>query len=190
MIDCEIENNNFFSWINPKLSLRESSVNGIGYFANELIERNEKIIVQCGQCLHVSEIDNAAMEPYWYYGFQIESDIYYYPFFTGDKPHLDGIFRINHSCEPNAGFNGQITLVALRDIQSGEEISYDYAMTDIETAKEDPWTPEECYCRSHNCRKVMTGSDWKLAELQRKYDGYFSTHVARSIAEDNQDPAL
>ena len=35
---------------------------------------------------------------------------------------------INHSCSPNAGFRGQIFLVALRAIEPGEELTFDYAM--------------------------------------------------------------
>ena len=37
---------------------------------------------------------------------------------------------MNHSCEPNAGLSGQVVLVAMRDIRDGEEILYDYAMSD------------------------------------------------------------
>ncbi|MBK9208591.1 MAG: SET domain-containing protein-lysine N-methyltransferase [Anaerolineales bacterium] len=36
----------------------------------------------------------------------------------------------NHSCNPNLGFFGQIGLVALRDIKTGEELMFDYAMSE------------------------------------------------------------
>ena len=37
---------------------------------------------------------------------------------------------INHSCEPNCGFTDSTTLVAMREIEAGEAITFDYAMSD------------------------------------------------------------
>ena len=37
---------------------------------------------------------------------------------------------LNHSCEPNVGFGGNIVLVAMSDIEAGEELSTDYALFD------------------------------------------------------------
>jgi uncharacterized protein len=37
---------------------------------------------------------------------------------------------INHSCEPNVGFAGNIVLVAMHDISAGEELTTDYALFD------------------------------------------------------------
>jgi hypothetical protein len=37
---------------------------------------------------------------------------------------------INHSCDPNVGFAGDIVLVAMRDIRQGEELTADYALFD------------------------------------------------------------
>jgi len=34
---------------------------------------------------------------------------------------------VNHSCEPNAGFRGDLVLVARRDIGPEEEITWDYS---------------------------------------------------------------
>jgi uncharacterized protein len=36
----------------------------------------------------------------------------------------------NHSCDPNIGVRGQIVFVAVRDIEAGEELTHDWAMTD------------------------------------------------------------
>jgi hypothetical protein len=33
-----------------------------------------------------------------------------------------------------------------------------------------------------NCRKILTGKDWQLPELQKRYAGYFSAYLARKIA--------
>jgi hypothetical protein len=39
----------------------------------------------------------------------------------------------------------------------------------------------DCDCGARRCRKRITESDWKLAELQRKYDGYFSEYIQEKI---------
>ena len=89
---------------------------------------------------------------------------------------MDGVFKVNHSCNPSCGFNGQISLVSMRDIFQGEEITYDYSMTDV-GSKEQGWVDMECLCGSKNCRKMITGNDWRLEELQQKYKGYFSRYI-------------
>ncbi len=83
---------------------------------------------------------------------------------------------VNHSCEPNAGLSGQINLVAMRSIRRGEEITYDYAMGDGSSYDE-----FDCGCGARSCRKRITGRDWEIAELQRRYRGYFSPYLERRI---------
>lgn len=83
---------------------------------------------------------------------------------------------INHCCSPNAGICGQITLVAMRDIQIGEEITFDYAMADSSSFDE-----FECACGSEHCRGKVSGNDWKRTELWSRYDGYFSTYLQNRI---------
>lgn len=67
---------------------------------------------------------------------------------------------INHSCNPNleARQDGyRVFLEALRDIEPGEELFYDYALI-IEgrkTAKDKK--DHACLCGSSNCRKTMLG---------------------------------
>jgi hypothetical protein len=83
---------------------------------------------------------------------------------------------INHSCDPNAGIVGQITLVALRDIEAGEEICFDYAMTDGSAYDE-----FDCQCASAGCRGRVTGEDWRIRELWQRYAGHFSPYLQARI---------
>jgi hypothetical protein len=83
---------------------------------------------------------------------------------------------VNHSCAPNAGLNGQIVLVAMRDIAPDEEINFDYAMTDGE-----PYDEFDCACGTPSCRGKVTGNDWRLPELWTRYAGYFSPYLQRRI---------
>ncbi|GAB9471687.1 hypothetical protein Gpo141_00008889 [Globisporangium polare] len=63
---------------------------------------------------------------------------------------------INHACDPNChllkwrvkGVN-RIAITALKDIQAGEELSYDYQ---FHTKQAMEW---KCHCKSKNCRGTM-----------------------------------
>ncbi len=57
---------------------------------------------------------------------------------------------INHSCEPNCGIKGRKTVCALRNINSGEELTIDYSTTEIDTN----WVLE-CTCGSKICRRKI-----------------------------------
>jgi hypothetical protein len=85
----------------------------------------------------------------------------------GDE--LEAADYFNHSCDPNAGFKGQIFLVAMRDISTGEEITFDYAMVLHELKDALPYA-FDCLCGSPNCRGIVTDNDWKLPEVQKRYD--------------------
>jgi len=58
---------------------------------------------------------------------------------------------INHSCDPTAGIRGKNTLVAIRDIEEDEEITYDYSAT---VGTNNAWGMK-CLCGSPRCRKVI-----------------------------------
>jgi SET domain-containing protein len=60
---------------------------------------------------------------------------------------------INHSCDPNCEtdeIDGRVWVIALRDIQPGEELTYDYMLYD--GADDDPAL---CFCGSPKCRGTM-----------------------------------
>ena len=62
----------------------------------------------------------------------------------------------NHSCEGTCGFDDNGELVAIREIEKGAELSYDYAL--IES---NPNFSMKCSCGNRRCRHLVTGNDWK-----------------------------
>jgi hypothetical protein len=90
---------------------------------------------------------------------------------------------INHSCDPNAGLRGQISLVAMRDIRRGEEICFDYATSDGSDYDE-----FDCHCGSVLCRGRISGDDWQRRDLIERYEGYFSPYLARRIGATRTAP--
>jgi hypothetical protein len=83
---------------------------------------------------------------------------------------------INHSCEPNVGFAGNVVLVAMRDISPGEELTTDYALFDDHDAT------MQCRCAASSCRGTIGGRDWQRPDLQRKYGSYFSSYLLHRLA--------
>lgn len=61
----------------------------------------------------------------------------------------------NHSCDPNAGYDGTDAIVALRAIAPGEEIRMDYGTFTFSFDH-----AFACRCGAANCRGKVTGNDW------------------------------
>ncbi len=163
-------NNRSFSHLNPKCEARAHSEGGCGVFAINEISKGELISLWGGRMVKKSELDQS-MPRFTQRVLQVDEELY---ILTHEEPEPNDCF--NHSCNPNLGFFGQIGLVAMRDIKAGEELMFDYAMSDG-----GPYDEFECYCGSSNCRNKVTGNDWKLPELWERYQGYFSPYLARRI---------
>jgi len=84
---------------------------------------------------------------------------------------------INHSCEPNVGFAGNVVLIAMREVTAGEELTTDYALFDDYAGQ------MTCHCNTASCRRVIDGHDWRRSDLQQRYHGYFSWYLQRKITE-------
>ena len=69
-------------------------------------------------------------------------------------------------------------LVARRNINKGEEITYDYCLTE---SNPDWILAPKCLCKSDNCRGLVTGNDWKIKELQIRYANHFFPHILKKI---------
>lgn len=160
-----------YSWINLKLEVRNSGEGYKGVFAKESVRSGEKLAIVGGKVMFVSEEVGD-------YGIQIDEEFSVGGCFSDFQHSDEGFF--NHSCEPNAGIKGQIFIMAMRDIEKDEEVTFDYAMC-LHESKGMPPYRMECLCGKPSCRKVITDKDWKLPELQRKYDAWFSWYLQGKI---------
>ena len=88
---------------------------------------------------------------------------------------IDGIVRyIDHSCEPNCGVKNLFVIVAMRDIEAREEITWDYAMT------EDSDFRMECKCGNPSCRGTVGAYSMLSHEVRKKYNGYISEWLTQN----------
>ena len=131
-----------------------SEIAGSGNVAIRVIEKNETICFLEGEKCTLEEIiakvENAEEEP---------SD----PFAIGEELYidLDEKYRLfNHSCSPNTYIKGENEMIAIRRIEIGEEITFDYSTTmhypeeKIIASGHQLWTCD-CLCGSKNCRGII-----------------------------------
>ncbi len=160
-----------YNWLTPKAQARPAGGKGWGSFVTERISKGETVAGFGGWVIERETLDTMSKDRRGR-SIQIDHDLY---LVSGDTPEAGEM--LNHSCEPNCGLIGSQILVAMRDIEPGEELSFDYAMCDASDYDE-----FACLCEFPTCRGVVTGMDWRNPELQSKYSGYFSPYLIRKIA--------
>jgi Proteins containing SET domain len=160
------------SYLSPKTIVKDSPIHGRGLFAGEPIAKDEIVAIKGGYVF-----DRAARDT-------IETSLGPAEIPVADNWFIGPVAKheregamlyTNHSCDPNIGVQGQIVFVAMRDIQPGEELTHDWAMTDDDTYEMD------CRCGAPCCRRVVTGQDWRRKDLQAKYGDYMSWYLQRKI---------
>jgi uncharacterized protein len=159
------------AYLTDKCEVQNRDVTGgKAVFAREVIEPGELIGVWSGRIVTAEELDELPVE-IRRHTVQVEEGLYLASLSPDEAPDF-----INHSCEPNAGLDGQVAIVALARILPGEEVTIDYAMCDGS-----PYDEFDCECGSPLCRGHVTGEDWRSPVLWQRYAGHFSPYLSRRI---------
>jgi len=134
------------------LILRESQIHSCGCYTTSLIRKGTLIVEYVGERLTNEQADDLYDDVPMTYLFGLDSG----------KHVVDGYgvaAFINHSCQPNCEtdiIGGHVWVIAMRDIEAGEELTYDYNLFDGED-------DAPCWCRSLRCR----GSMYSAAHLRK-----------------------
>lgn len=141
----------------PMIEVRHSPVHGYGVFALRRIRKGTTIIEYLGDRVSHEEADSR-------YEDKDPDDNHTFLFTVDSKTVIDGgvggndARYINHGCAPNCESTlhaKRIYVEALRTIQPGEELAYDYQ---IGRDPDDPPNVDEifaCRCGAANCRGSM-----------------------------------
>ena len=134
------------------LFAESSGIHGLGVFTRSAIKKDSFVIECQGILRHLDEIVEGMR------ALQIGPDTYLAE--DPEHPQLDDF--INHSCAANLGFtDGSPKLYALRDIEAGEELFWDYC-----TSINEPGWQVACQCNAMACRgKIQSYCDLP-AEVQ------------------------
>lgn len=98
---------------------------------------------------------------------------------------LSIVWYMNHSCEPNVGFDDESNFVTLGAVTPGEELCWDYGLGET-----NPDFKLICRCKSHACRGVITGNDWINPDFLSKNAGHLlpELRIASSLVADEEQP--
>jgi hypothetical protein len=162
------------SYVSPKaIKGGLSAIEGRGLVAVAAIAKDEVVAVKGGHIVDTATL-NGLPERLRNSDIQITDDLHLVA--LEDAEYGPVMLFLNHSCEPNVGFAGNVVLVAMRDIAEGEELTTDYALFDDYDGE------MPCRCGTPSCRRIVDGRDWRRPELQRRYAGYFSWYLRRRFS--------
>lgn len=172
---------NGFSWISSSLETKETKKYGNGVFASAPIDKGEVLMIFGGYILTRAE-ECELPESIRDIAIQVERD-----FVIGvmNENELGNADFVNHSCNPNSGIRGQISLVAMRDIEEGEEITFDYGSVLYRKEGSQEYKLK-CVCGSDGCRGEITQFDWKNPQLQARCRGFFPYYIQDEIDKLNR----
>lgn len=169
------------TWRDPRQELRESPTHGIGSFASAPVQCGEVVEAVGGVVMTEEEFRAFQREVVRYNAIQIGEGLHLVELAEVTERQAGG--SLNHSCDSNLWMADEVTLVARRDIAAGEELTIDYALFTAQPG----WTLDQaCQCGEPACRHVITGNDWRLPEVQRRYYPHFSPFLNRRIEQLRQ----
>ncbi len=134
------------------LILRQSRIHSYGCYTTRPIRKGTLIIEYVGDYLTNEQADDLYDDFENTYLFGLD----------GGKRIIDGFgvaAFVNHSCQPNCEtdqIRGKMWIIALRDIEPGEELTYDYNLYDGED-------DAPCRCGAARCR----GSLYSRSHLRK-----------------------
>lgn len=141
----------------PPYRVRRSKIHGTGVFATQRIPKGTRIIEYLGERVSHAEADRR-------YADKADDDNHTFLFTVDARTVIDAgvggnaARYINHSCDPNCetlAEDRRIFIEAIKDIEAGEELAYDYM---IERDGDDPPDIEQlfgCRCGATDCRGTM-----------------------------------
>ncbi|MGH7293886.1 MAG: SET domain-containing protein [Polyangiaceae bacterium] len=142
----------------PPVVVRRSRLQGKGVFATRDIAEGERIIEYTGTLITNAEADaetdDEGMRRHHTFLFGVDDEYTIDASRGGNEAHF-----INHSCDPcceSVTVRRRVYIHAIRDIEAGEELTYDYwYTTDERYTLGDLRRIYPCRCRSATCRGTL-----------------------------------
>jgi SET domain-containing protein len=161
------------SWLDPRIEVRDSEIHGKESFAQTLIRAGEVVIIWGGKLFTIEEAKTGKAKQGTIAAIA-ENMVLAAPADTSDGPDQ----YLNHSCHPDLWMKDEVRLTARRDILPGDELTADYAMWEWDENWIASWI---CNCGTALCRETITGKDWRLSELQKRYRHHFSPFLNERV---------
>ena len=141
----------------PMFEIRNSGIQGLGAFATGKIAAGTRIVEYAGERITPGESDrrypDRPEERHHTFLFAIDDDVVIDAAVNGNEARF-----INHSCAPNCDAvvdDGRIWIDAIRDIEPGEELAYDYKYCLDERHTPAKKRQYPCNCGAATCRGTI-----------------------------------
>jgi SET domain-containing protein len=148
------------------LIIRSSAIHAAGCYTTSRIRKGTLVVEYTGPRISKDEADEKYANSPTTYLFGVGDGT------TVIDGHGAAMF-INHSCDPNCEteeIDGRVWITAIRNVQAGEELTYDYYLYD---GDEDEAL---CNCGAVQCRRTM----YAPAEVKRRARAAKKTEAKRS----------
>ena len=157
-----------FSWVNPKLEVRKSPIEGKGLFATADIKKGDVLLVMGGYIITTDDEVNCKNNFLVDNAIDLHENYSISPLTENQKKMMPQHY-INHSCKPNCWiytYCGHTLFFAIRNIKAGEELTISYLLP-----------PKDATCNpcTHNCRcgsKTCTGTMHLTKEKFKKWQKF------------------
>jgi uncharacterized protein len=156
----------------PMFEVRKSRLHGKGAFALRRIRKGTRIVEYLGERISHAEADRR-------YETKEANDNHTFLFIVDGRTVIDaGVDGnearfVNHACEPNCESvieKRRVFIEAVRTIQPGEELTYDYQ---IQREADDPDDVDEifaCRCGTPGCRGSMLWPPQRTTTRRARHD--------------------
>jgi uncharacterized protein len=155
-------------WLHPDIEVRPSRIAGEGLFTRVPLPAGTAVSRLGGRLITGAELQElfvrAGQHPDSPYIDTITVTDDLHLVLPPGRPNGKG----NHSCDPNLWWDAPYTLATCHDVAADEELTNDYA-----TGTGNPGFAMHCRCHSAHCRGIVTGNDWRLADLQQRYGDHW-----------------
>jgi len=174
----------------PMVRLRvcENKLKGMGLFATGKIKKGEVVWRHSldpygrstGRIYTKEEIDQLwsnDLDWFWHWAYRCGDNAFLGPT-SKESPMQEATYYQNHSCDPSTWWEDETTLIARRDIEPGDEITYDYGTSE---SNEEELGLVGCLCGSALCREEIRGDDHLRPELIQRYGEHFQPYLRERV---------
>jgi hypothetical protein len=163
---------------------KTSKISGRGGFAIRPIKKGERLMEYLGErvthAVADSRYDDYAQKRHHTFLFAVNRSVVIDGAVNGNEARF-----VNHSCDPNCEGTiekARVFIEAIRDIEPGEELVYDYAYTrDGSETADDEFRVYGCQCGSPQCRGTILAPLTK-AQLKKRADAAKKRHHPKHSA--------
>ena len=174
----------FYTWSNPlpimkKYAIKKTTRTGEGLFASKKIKKGEILFtvdLSKQKKLTLQEIAKMPKNNHADYVGRSRYVVSFHPYSF-----------MNHSCNPTIVVNhtsiAKKIFIALRDIERGEELTYDYGANAMDQFGKAFWTID-CLCGNQSCRKKISGDFFaQPIPIQLTYYPFLPRSIKRKYQE-------